>query len=140
VSVTFNNRHKNIPIPELTNISKWLLNTAKSEGYDLGRLTYTFLSDADLHQINLQFLDHDTFTDIITFDYNQGQLVMGEIYISLDRVKENAAINSQSFRMEFFRILIHGLLHLLGYHDKIDSDKKEMTAKEDYYLSLLPPN
>jgi len=106
----------------------------------LGKLSYTFLNDQELHQINVDYLQHDTLTDIITFDYNQESIVFGEIYISLDRVSENAVLNKVSFDAELHRILIHGLLHLLSYKDKDAKDKILMTEKEDYYLSLLPQN
>jgi len=110
----------------------------EEENYVLGKLSYTFLNDNDLHKINVEFLDHDTLTDIITFDYNRGNIIIGEIYMSVDRIEENAVKNEVSFEKEFNRILIHGLLHLMGYKDKEPEDKFLMTQKEDYYLSLQP--
>lgn len=118
--------------------SLWLQKTIREEDFLLGKLHYTFLNDEDLHQINLDFLDHDTYTDIITFDYNQGKYIIGEIFISIDRVVENSKINKVVFQKELHRILVHGLLHLLGYKDKSLKEKSIMTSKEDYYLSLLP--
>jgi rRNA maturation RNase YbeY len=115
----------------------WLQDVAISENYKIAKLHYSFLCDEELLLINQQFLKHDTYTDVITFDYNQGELVIGEIYISLDRIRENALLLQKTFDHEFYRILVHGLLHLLGYKDKNPKDKQQMTSKEDYYLSLL---
>lgn len=138
MALFFQNKYpsKNIPIHKLT--SSWLESAIEEENYVLGKLSYTFLTDHDLHKINVEFLDHDTYTDIITFDYNRDNIIMGEIYVSLDRIEENSMKNEVSFEKEFDRILIHGLLHLMGYKDKDPSDKLLMTQKEDYYLSLQP--
>jgi len=138
LAIGFNNLHKILKLNNSSKISKWLIETLENESYTLGRLTYTFLTDVELHKINMQFLNHDTFTDIITFDYNQEKIIIGEIYISLDRVLENAQKNDLNFDDELNRILVHGLLHLMAYNDKSPDEKNEMTAKEDYYLSLLP--
>lgn len=138
MAIYFHNLHHTLKLKNTPIISKWLINTLENEDYILGRLNYTFLSDDELHKMNVQFLNHDTLTDIITFDYNQDDLIIGEIYISLDRVQENAFLNILDFEVELNRILVHGLLHLMGYKDKSKKDKLEMTSKEDYYLSLLP--
>ena len=140
MSISFKNKHKSYQIPLNSVLRKWFKETIKEEGFILGKLSYTFLNDQELHQINVDYLQHDTLTDIITFDYNQESIVFGEIYISLDRVSENAVLNKVSFDAELHRILIHGLLHLLSYKDKDAKDKILMTEKEDYYLSLLPQN
>lgn len=138
MAIIFQNKYpsKNIPIHRLT--SSWLLKAIEEEDYVLGKLSYTFLNDDELHKINMEFLDHDTYTDIITFDYNRGNMIIGEIYMSIDRIEENSIKNKITFEQEFDRILIHGLLHLLAYKDKNPSDKILMTQKEDYYLSLHP--
>ena len=138
MAIIFQNKYpsKNIPIHKLT--SSWLLQAVEEEDYVLGKLSYAFLTDKELHKINVEFLNHDTFTDIITFDYNRGNIIIGEIYMSLDRIEENAIKNKVTFDLEFNRILIHGLLHLMGYKDKNSNDKILMTQKEDYYLSLQP--
>lgn len=140
MSISFLNNYPNKTIPLQKFIQLWLIQAIEEEQFLLGKLSYTFLSDQDLLNINLEFLDHDTYTDIITFDYNRGNIIIGEIYISLDRIEENAKKNQVDFKNEFYRILIHGLLHLLGYQDKDPVDKILMTQKEDYYLSLLPQN
>ncbi|NOR86879.1 MAG: rRNA maturation RNase YbeY [Bacteroidales bacterium] len=138
MAITFHNQHPNLALPKLLNLEKWILKTIELESFQLGRLSFIFYTDDALLEINKQFLNHNTYTDIITFNYNQDQLIIGEIYISLDRIHENAQSNSVSFYQEFCRILIHGILHLLGYHDKSKEEKLEMTSKEDLYLSLLP--
>lgn len=116
---------------------EWIISTAKFEGYRVGELIITFCSDPELHKINLEYLHHDTFTDIITFDYFTDGYISGEIYISLDRIKENATKFKKSLDNELLRIIIHGVLHLLGYEDKTHDQKNVMDSKEDYYLSLL---
>ena len=119
-------------------IRKWIAHAIVSENYGVGVVNFIFSSDNFLHKTNLKYLQHDTYTDIITFDYNNNDVVIGEIFISLDRVLENSTKLHTDFKDEYYRILIHGLLHLLGYKDKKKSDKILMTQKEDYYLSLLP--
>lgn len=138
MNIIFENRHPFINLFIDNTTSLWLKNTIHEEDFLLGKLQYTFLNDEELHQINMNFLNHDTYTDIITFDYNQGFYIIGEIFISLDRVEENSKTNQVSFQEELHRILVHGLLHLLGYKDKSPNEKSIMTSKEDYYLSLLP--
>jgi rRNA maturation RNase YbeY len=89
-----------------------------------------------LHEKNRSYLGHDTFTDIITFDYSDRDLISGDIFISIDRVRENAPINNTPFENELSRVIIHGILHLLGYKDKGKKEKEIMRKKEDFYLSL----
>ena len=136
MSLSFSNQHTSYHIPLSPRLREWFRKTIEEEQHTLGKVNVILLNDNELHQINLQYLAHDTLTDIITFDYNKETVVFGEIYISLDRVKDNARMNGISFEEEFHRILIHGLLHLLSYKDKNPEDKKVMTQKEDYYLSL----
>lgn len=136
--VSFNNQHPSLTIPKSNKLSIWLNIAAQHENFQIGRLSYTFLTDKELHKMNVQFLNHDTYTDIITFDYNQDNIIIGEIYISLDRVMENAKTSQVPYNQEVKRIIIHGILHLMAYKDKNPEDKKEMTSKEDYYLSLHP--
>lgn len=108
----------------------------KKEGKSLNSLDYIFCSDDYLLKINQDFLKHDYFTDIITFDLsNPGEAVTGEVYISIDRVKDNAAKNHTSFTNELHRVVFHGVLHLCGFKDKKPADKSLMTRREDYYLS-----
>jgi probable rRNA maturation factor len=119
-----------------TQLRQWITDTIKAEGFKLNELTYIFCSDDYLLQINRQYLDHDTYTDIITFDNSEGnKIVTGDIFISIDRIRENAAKFNVTEATELHRVLIHGVLHLLGYKDKLAPDQKKMTEKEDYYLS-----
>ena len=117
-------------------ISDWVRFTLDSEGKELGELNYIFCDDEYLHQINVKTLKHNTLTDIISFDYTQGIVVSGDVYISYERVKENSEELNISFKDELHRVMIHGVLHYCGYKDKLQEDKLKMRAKEDYYLSL----
>jgi len=136
--IYFNNYIQKHNFPELTSVRPWILFVAKSEGFLVGELGFVFCDDEYLRTINVQFLEHDTYTDIITFDYSSEELIAGEIYISIDRVIENAKLYQQDINLEIHRIIIHGVLHLLGYRDKSPEEKAQMNSKEDYYLSLLP--
>ncbi|NQY68147.1 MAG: rRNA maturation RNase YbeY [Flavobacteriales bacterium] len=120
-------------------IVTWLTKAITDYDKTVGEISFIFTTDEDLHKINVEHLNHDTLTDVITFDYCEDNEVSGDIYISIDRVKENAESFSQTFDTELHRVLIHSTLHLLGYKDKSPKDKKEMTLKEDFYLTLLPP-
>jgi len=109
----------------------------KEELREIGGIAFVFCDDNYLHKINLEFLKHDTFTDIITFDYSAGNEIISEIYISVDRVADNAKKYSQTFEDEIHRVIIHGVLHLCGYKDRLAEDKQIMRDKENHYLSLL---
>lgn len=117
-------------------ISKWISNTIQEEGYTFEEISYIFCDDAYLLEKNIQFLDHDTLTDIISFDYSVGKIISGDIFISIERVKENASNFKVSFTEELHRVIIHGILHYCGYKDKTPQEKEEMRSKENYYLSL----
>jgi probable rRNA maturation factor len=115
----------------------WIKSTVESEHKTLGALNYIFCSDQYLHKINLEYLDHDTLTDIVTFDNSEDDgLIEGDIFISVERVKENAQKFEKTFDEELHRVIIHGALHLIGYSDKSAVAKKQMRKKEDAYLSL----
>jgi rRNA maturation RNase YbeY len=118
-------------------IIKWIERVIKKEGKKTGSINFIFCSDLFLLGINKQYLKHDYFTDIITFDYSEGKNISGEIYISIDRVTENANSLGIKIQHELSRVIIHGVLHLLGYSDHTKSEKKEMRKKEDACLSLL---
>ncbi|GAB2988096.1 rRNA maturation RNase YbeY [Mucilaginibacter puniceus] len=116
-------------------VKQWIKDTIAAEGYQLDELTYIFCSDAYLLQINQQYLNHDTYTDIITFDNSSKKgIITGDIFISIERIRENAAKFNQSVTDELHRVIIHGALHLLGYKDKTAVDSKNMTQMEDKYL------
>lgn len=120
------------------NLRSLLHRVAKNKGWKISQLTYVVVDDEHLFSINVEHLQHDTYTDIITFDLSDGQSkeVDGEIYISIDRVKENAIIHHQSVEMELVRVVSHGLLHLLGFKDKSPNQAKEMRQEEEACLSL----
>jgi probable rRNA maturation factor len=118
-------------------ITKWIEAVIKKEGRKVGSLEFIFCSDEFLLGINKQYLNHDYFTDIITFDYSEGKAIGGEIYISIDRVRDNAVTMGVTFPVELCRVVIHGVLHLLGYSDKSLAQKRKMRMKEDECLALL---
>lgn len=117
-------------------LREWINVTVIAEGYTLSELNYIFCSDTYLLALNQQYLDHDTYTDIITFDNSElEKVIVGDIFISVDRIRENAKEFSKTEADELHRVIIHGALHLLGYKDKTKADKSLMTQKEDHYLA-----
>jgi rRNA maturation RNase YbeY len=118
-------------------ISNWLKDVTTKEGKEIGELVYVFCNDDYLIEKNMQFLKHDTLTDVITFDYCNEEIISGDILISTERVKENALKYEVDFLTELHRVMVHGLLHLLGYKDKDEKDAKTMREKENYYLIKL---
>jgi rRNA maturation RNase YbeY len=117
--------------------SSWIKQVIFLEEKRVGDISFIFCSDEYLLDVNRKYLNHDYFTDIITFDDVEGDVINGDIFISVDRVKENSNEFATSFDDEVHRILIHGVLHLLGYKDKAKKDKNLMTEKEDLYLKLF---
>ena len=117
-------------------VRAWINETISSENYALSELNFIFCSDTYLLEINKQYLNHDTFTDIITFDNSEEEgHIVGDIFISIDRIKENAKNFKVAVKDELHRVIIHGTLHLLGYPDKKKEEKALMTKKEDFYLA-----
>lgn len=117
-------------------LRQWIQETIQAEGFKLKELNYIFCSDAYLLQINQQYLDHDTYTDIITFDNSEEEgIIIGDIFISIERIRENAQNLKLTEADELHRVIIHGALHLLGYTDKSAVSKENMTQKEDFYLN-----
>lgn len=115
----------------------WLQLVAQKANYTINGLNYIFCNDAYLHQINVEYLDHDTYTDIITFDNSEEeQLVEGDIFISIERIHENAASYQVPFQTELHRVMAHGLLHLIGFGDKTAAEKLEMRTQEDQAIAL----
>jgi rRNA maturation RNase YbeY len=118
-------------------ISDWIQDCIQKEGFKLGEINYIFCDDAYLLKLNVEFLNHDTLTDIISFDTTMGKLIGGDIFISIERVKENAAIFKTPFVNELHRVIIHGVLHYVGFKDKSEEDKQLMRTKENSYLKTL---
>lgn len=116
--------------------NRWLKLVAGSEMRKLGAINIIFCSDPYILDINLKYLSHDYFTDIITFDYCEGGKLSGDLFISIDSVRENAEFYGVAFRDELDRVMVHGLLHLIGYDDHSEEDITVMRSKENYYLSL----
>lgn len=150
------NKQKPVSLPSLTNqisfnlidckftlrdrgaIRSWVWNAVLLEGKKLDELSFNFCSDEHLLGINKQYLKHDYYTDIITFDLSEEEGILGDIYISIDRVRENAKQNGAPFHVELKRVMIHGALHLCGLNDKTAKERLRMREKEDHYLSLWP--
>ena len=116
--------------------SRWLKFVAQAEAKKLGDIGIIFCSDNYILDVNIKYLQHDYYTDIITFDYCEGDTLSGDLFISVDSVRENASFYGTEFPVELNRVIVHGLLHLIGYDDHTDEDIAVMRAKENYYLSL----
>jgi rRNA maturation RNase YbeY len=117
-------------------VKKWISDIIKAQNKKVGDISYLFCDDAYLIEVNRTYLDHDTYTDIITFDYVEGDFISGDIMISVERVKENAQLFNTSFDQELHRVIIHGILHLLGQGDKTDKQAAQMRKKEEAALAL----
>jgi rRNA maturation RNase YbeY len=126
-------------IPHPLKTKKWLSSAAEKEGFSIKEINYIFCSDVYLLQINKEYLNHNYLTDIITFDNSEEEgLIESDIFISIDRVKDNSIEFQENFERELKRVMIHGLLHLIGYGDKSPKEKIEMRKREEAYLSLFP--
>jgi len=115
----------------------WISRIIESEGFDEGEINYIFCDDEYLHKINVEYLDHDTLTDIISFDYTVGNVLQGDIFISIERVQDNANDFNVSFEEELKRVLSHGVLHYCGYKDKSEEDEALMRAKEEEKMQMF---
>lgn len=126
-------------LKDVTKVKHLLRTLTSAEGFSIDNLSIVFVSDEYLYELNLKYLNHDYYTDIITFDYstNSSKVINGELYISLDRAKDNAKNIKVRIQVEVKRLIIHGLLHLCGYEDANAPAKHAMTQKEDFYLNLL---
>ncbi len=124
-------------LEDLKENKKWIEGIVLSENKSLGNIVFVFCNDQFLLEKNIKYLNHNTLTDVISFDYSTKNKIHGDILISIERVKENARLYNQKFSTELNRVMAHGLLHLLGYKDKSEEDAKIMRSKENYYLSKL---
>ena len=136
MAITFHNEGVS-PSVNTTLISSWLSSCVTDLGYNLGELSIIFCDDEYLLDVNKKHLNHDYYTDIITFNYNVEKKLNGDLFISVDRVKDNASVFNENFNMELFRVIIHGVLHLCGFNDKTTSEQRVMRQKENHYLSLI---
>ena len=119
---------------------EWLRLVCGSEVKRVGEINVIFCSDNYILDVNMRYLQHDYFTDIITFDYCEGDKISGDLFISVDSVRENASFYGASFEEEMHRVIVHGVLHLIGYDDHTESDIATMRSKENYYLDILSKN
>lgn len=126
--------YENLQESVSTDYQKWLEDIILSEGKKVGEINYIFCDDEYLLKINQDYLQHDYYTDIITFDYVKGKTISGEIFVSLQRISDNASTLSRDYEEELKRVLAHGILHLAGYKDKTEEEEKEMRRMEDLYL------
>mgnify|MGYP000272971736 CR=1 FL=1 len=134
--ITFNSETSFV-LKDKVKITTWIERVVVSEGYVIGEINYIFCDDTYLSHINKEFLKHDSLTDIISFDYSLGKQINGDIYISIERVLENGELYKDTFEKELNRVMIHGVLHYMGYKDKSIEDKKVMRLKENSSLFLI---
>lgn len=127
--------YENLPESVNTDYTIWLKDIILSEGKKLGEINYIFCDDDYLLKVNQDYLQHDYYTDIITFDYVKGKTISGEIFVSLQRISDNASTLSKNYEEELRRVLAHGILHLCGYKDKTEEEEQLMRSKEDYYIA-----
>ena len=137
MSIEFFNEDIFRPEIDFRMCKKWIDNVVKKEKYVVSDISIIFCSDAYLLQINQQYLNHNYYTDIVTFDYSEKGKISGDLFISIDTVESNSKKFSTNFMNELHRVIIHGILHLLGYNDKSEDETVIMRKKEDQYLSLL---
>lgn len=129
--------HKNFLMFQEADLAHWLKTIALREGYTVDELEYNFVDADTLFTLNKEYLNHDTDTDIITFDYSESKSIKAEVYISCDALRNNARIHSQTVESECLRLLTHALLHCLGYNDKTTDEKERMRSKEESYMNLF---
>ena len=134
--ITFNSE-TSFTLKNQKKLADWISNVVLSEDFEVGEINYIFCDDVYLHKINQEFLNHDTFTDIISFDYTLAKEVGGDIFISIERVLENAEKFDEVFENELHRVMIHGILHFMGYKDKTKKEKTLMRTKEDENIFRL---
>lgn len=136
MAIRFSAQNITFELPEAANVRQWITQVIKQRGKQVGNLSYLFCNDEFILEMNRRFLNHDTYTDIITFDNVVGDTIAGDILISIDRVGENASLFKVPFEQELHRVIIHGVLHLLGQGDKSDSEAAEMRRQEGDALQL----
>lgn len=138
-NIFFHSENIDFELAHESKIINWLQEVAKREGNNIDSLSFIFCDDSYLHEMNVEYLNHDTLTDVITFQYSEPEtkIIEGDIFISIDRIKENALTYKVPTQTELNRVIVHGTLHLLGFGDKSPEEKEIMTNKENLYLALL---
>ncbi len=134
--ITFQNTSK-FKVKDLRKKKLWLNSISKNEGKEIESLSFLFVDDEEMLKYNKKYLQHESYTDVITFDSSVDKRIAGDIIISLERVKDNAKFYQVSYNYELQRVMVHGLLHLLGYNDKNKEEKKIIRKKENYYLKVV---
>lgn len=135
-AISFHVEDVSLDLPDEDRLREWLLSVAQAEEKPVGEVSYIFCSDEHLRGINVEYLNHDYYTDIITFPYDD-DAIHGDMFISTERVADNAETNGVSFEHELHRVMVHGVLHLAGYGDKTEAEQVVMRGKEDFYLQRL---
>jgi probable rRNA maturation factor len=135
--INFQTQDIDLVIKGKNKIRLWIVNAIKNEGKKTGDITYIFCSDNYLLQMNQKYLQHDDYTDVITFDYTEGDRVSGDIFISFERILDNSNILATKLEDELHRVMIHGIMHLCGYKDKQTLERAQMTEKENQYLAFF---
>ena len=135
--ISFHSEDVKFKPADQANLKKWLLTVAKKHKRKVGEMNYVFCSDEYLYELNKAYINHKTYTDIITFEYSTDKEILSDIFISIDRVKDNAKTYGVPFKEELHRVMVHGLLHLLGYKDKKPADIKKIRAAEEKFLKSL---
>lgn len=136
MAIYFTSEKPGFDLKEKLRVKRWITEVVKTNGKRVGDISYLFCGDDQLIEVNREYLDHDTYTDIITFDYVEGDVISGDIMISVDRIRENAEVFKATFERELHRVIIHGVLHLLGQKDKSEADSAMMHKREDEALVL----
>ena len=137
MSVYFHNEDNSYVLPAKRKVKSWLKNSIEHQKMSIGTINVVFCSDQHLLGINIEYLNHDYYTDIITFNYCEAKLISGDLFISIDRIKDNSKNKKLLFVNELHRVIIHGVLHLCGFNDKTKAEKKEIRQMEDYFLNKI---
>ena len=137
MSIYFHNEDNSYVLPAKRKVRSWLKTSIDHQKMSLGTINVVFCSDQYLLSVNKEYLNHDYYTDIITFNYCEAMLISGDLFISIDRIKDNSKNNKLLFVNELHRVIIHGVLHLCGFNDKTKAEKKEIRQMEDYFLNKI---
>ena len=135
MAINFYSEGINFKPKQIQKLKSWIKNVAAEEGFLVGNLNYVFCNDEYILEVNKKYLNHDYYTDIITFDYTSSKKIGGDLVVSIDTIKSNSILLNVDLNTEVCRVIIHGVLHLCGYKDKSDEEERNMRLKEDYYLT-----